>query len=64
MHGFIAWLNLDIGMDVCYFKGMDTYWKTWIQLGFPTYVILLVVVLMALSERSIRFTRIISKRIL
>ena len=64
MHGFIAWLNLDIGMDVCYFKGMDTYWKTWIQLRFPTYVILLVVVLMALSERSIRFTRIISKRIL
>lgn len=61
MHGFIAWPYLDIGMDVCYFKGMDTYWKTWIQLRFPTYVILLVVMVMALSERSIRFTRVISK---
>lgn len=29
---FIAWLNLDIGFDTCFFEGMDTYWKhsyTW-----------------------------------
>ena len=62
LYVFISWLNLDIGFDVCFFKGMDTYWKTWIQLAFPTYVILLVILVILVSERSIRFTRLISKK--
>ena len=32
----IAWLNLEIGFDVCFFKGLDTYFKQWLQLLFPT----------------------------
>ena len=56
LYVFISWLNLDIGFDVCFFKGMDTYWKTWIQLAFLTYVILLVILVMLVSEHSIRFT--------
>ena len=39
----ISWLNLDLGIDTCYFPGMDTYIKTWLQLAFPTYVIFLVI---------------------
>ena len=62
VHTFVSWLTLDTGFDVCFFKGMDTYWKTWIQMAFPTYVILLVVVVMYLSDRSILFTRLISLR--
>ena len=31
----ISWLNLDLGIDTCYFPGMDTYIKTWLQLAFP-----------------------------
>ena len=34
---FISWLNLDLGIDTCYFPGMDTYIKTWLQLAFPAY---------------------------
>ena len=30
----VAWLNLDIGFDVCLFNGFDTYVKTWLQLAF------------------------------
>ena len=26
---FVAWLNLDIGIDVCFFNGLDAYTKTW-----------------------------------
>ena len=59
---FISWLNLDIGIDVCFFHGMDTYWKTWIQLAFPTYVICLVVLVIQLSKHSFRFTGLISKK--
>ena len=27
---FVAWLNLDIGLDVCFFDGLDTYTKIWL----------------------------------
>ena len=52
---FISWLNLEVGFDICFFKGMNTYWKTWLQLAFPGYIILLVVVIILVSERSARF---------
>ena len=39
---------------------MDTYWKTWLQLVFPTYVISLVVFIIFMSERSLTFTRLIT----
>ena len=37
-------LNIYDEMKVMFNKeGMDTYWKTWVQLAFPTYIIFLVV---------------------
>ena len=39
---FVSWLNLELGIDVCYVEGMDMYTKTWLQLTFPIYIILLV----------------------
>ena len=59
---FVAWLNLDIGIDVCFFKGLDMYTKTWIQLVFPVYIILLVVMVIVVSEHSLRFTTLIGKK--
>ena len=32
---FVAWLNLDVGFDVCFIDGLDAYTKTWLQLAFP-----------------------------
>ena len=32
---FLAWLNLNLGFDICLVKGIDTYMKTWLQLVFP-----------------------------
>ena len=58
---FIAWLNLDFGFNTCFFKGMDAYWKTWLQLAFPAYVIFLVAMVIFLSERSTRFGWLIGK---
>ena len=49
----ISWLNLKIGFDVCFFEGLDMYWKTWLQLAFPSYVILLVILITIVSEYSI-----------
>ena len=59
---FISWLNLEVGFNICFFKGMDAYWKTWLQLAFPTYLIFLVVMVIIISKRSARFTRLIGRR--
>lgn len=59
---FISWLNLEIGFDICVIKGIDTYWKTWLQLGSPVYIILLVIVIIFISSRSMKFSRLLSKR--
>ena len=34
----MAWLNLDVGIKVCSFDGMDAYVKTWLQPVFPIYI--------------------------
>ena len=35
---FIAWLNLDFGIETCFYNGLDAYSKTWLQLVFPVYI--------------------------
>ena len=34
---FIAWLNLDFGIETCFFNGLNAFWKTWLQFVFPFY---------------------------
>ena len=59
---FISWLNFDIGIDTCFFDGMDTYIKTWLQLAFPTYIIFIVVVMIQLSYHFDGFGRLLGKK--
>ena len=53
---FISWLNLELGIDTCYYPGMDTYVKAWLQLIFPAYVILLVILVIIISNYSGKFS--------
>ena len=59
---FIAWLNLEPGLDLCFISNLDAYWKTWLQLVFPTYVIFLVVMVILISEKSKRFSQLIGRK--
>ena len=59
---FVAWLNLDIGIDVCFIDGLDAYTKTWFHLAFPAYIISLVVMVIVVSEYSPRFAGLIGKK--
>ena len=59
---FVAWLNLDIGIDVCFIDGLDAYTKVWLQLIFPAYIISLVILVIIVSEFSPRFSTMIGKR--
>ena len=49
---FIAWLNLDFGVETCFYSGMDTYQKTWLQFAFPLYIWLLVGAIIVVSHYS------------
>ena len=59
---FISWLNLDIGIDTCFFKGMDAYWKVWIDLLFPAYLISLVILIIFISEKSSKFAWLLGRK--
>ena len=32
---FIAWMNLDLGFETCFYDGMTAYAQTWLQFAFP-----------------------------
>ena len=38
---FTSWLNLDLGIEICLFDGLDGYLNTWLQIVFPAYLFLL-----------------------
>ena len=59
---FVAWLNLDIGIDVCFIDGLDAYIKTWLQLAFPAYIISLVVMVIIVGKWSPKFAGLIGKK--
>ena len=58
---FISWLNLDFGFSICFYSGMTAYQKFWLELGFLFYLLLLGVLIVCLSRRSIWFTRVTSR---
>ena len=42
---FIAWINLDLGIESCFYDGMTIYAFTWLQFLFPFYVWFLIVLI-------------------
>ena len=51
LHMFLAWLNLDLGISVCLFDGLDGYIETWLQFIFPLYLWMIILVIIVLYER-------------
>ena len=56
---FIAWLNLDFGIETCFYNGMDTYSKTWLQFLFPVYIWVLIGLMILVSNHSHRFAKLL-----
>ena len=49
---FIAWINLDLGIEACFYNELDAYAKTWLQFVFPLYIWFLVIMIIGLSRFS------------
>ena len=58
---FIAWVNLDFGVETCFYSGMDTYQKTWLQFAFPLYIWLLVGAIIVVSHYSSTAVKVFGK---
>ena len=56
---FIAWMNLDLGFEACFYNGMTTYQQTWFQFAFPVYVWILIIVIILTSRYSITVSKLI-----
>ena len=54
---FIAWLNLDLGIETCFADGLNTYYRTWLQFVFPLYIWSLVGLLILVSRYSITVSK-------
>ena len=57
MKTFISFANLDLGIETCFYNGMDSYAKMWLQLFFPFYLIMMATLLIVTSRYSTRIQR-------
>ena len=59
LNQFISWINLDLGIETCFFDGMNSCYKTLLQFVFPFYLWFLIILIILLSQRFSKLSRII-----
>ena len=64
VYTFISLANLDLGIQTCFYNGMDEYAKIWLQLVFPLYLILIAMALIITSRYSTTIQRLTARRAL
>ena len=56
---FLAWMNLDLGFQTCFYDGLDAYALTWFQFAFPVYVWCIIGLIIFISRYSITVSKLI-----
>ena len=56
---FISWINMDFGIETCFYDGMESCGKTGLQFVFPVYLFMLIMLIIALSRWFSKFARLI-----
>ena len=60
----LSLLNLDLGIETCFYDGMDGYTKMWLQLVFPCYFMIIAFTLIIGSRHSSKLQRLTANRVL
>ena len=60
----LSLINLDLGIETCFYDGMDGYAKMWLQLAFPSYLMLIAFILIIGSRHSSKLQRLTANRVL
>ena len=63
-YAFISLANLDLGIQTCFYNGMDDYAKIWLQLAFPFYLMFIATLLIITSRYFITVQRFTARRAL
>ena len=58
---FTAWMNLDLGIETCFYNGMGAIGKTALQFVFPFYMWFLAGVIIYFSKNSSLITKLVGK---
>ena len=61
---FISLANLDLGIQTCFYNGMDDYAKMWLQLAFPFYLIFIATLIIITSRYSTTIQKLTARRAL
>ena len=59
---FIAWVNLEFGIETCFVKGLTAFWKTWLQFLFPLYILSITGLIILAARYSSRLTKLFGNR--
>ena len=55
----LSWLNLDFGINMCFYNGMDRYVKEWLQFVFPFYVWAIIIVIILICQISSKVSKLV-----
>ena len=61
---FVSLANLDLGIQTCFYNGMDDYAKMWLQLAFPFYLIFIATIIVIATRYSTTIQRLTARRAL
>uniref|UniRef100_A0A1X7U274 Right handed beta helix domain-containing protein n=1 Tax=Amphimedon queenslandica TaxID=400682 RepID=A0A1X7U274_AMPQE len=53
----ISWINLDFGFEICFYNGMDSSAKQWLQFAFPLYLWIIIIIIIQLCKRYGKISR-------
>ena len=64
LYTLMSLANLDLGIQTCFYNGMNDYAKMWLQLAFPFYLIFIATSLIITSRYSTTIQRLTARRAL
>ena len=59
---FISWVNLDLGIETCFYSQMGSQTKVLLQLVFPAYLFILIFLIIIMSRYFNLFAELLSNR--
>ena len=61
LYKFVSMLNLGVGSEMCFYRGMDAYGKSWLLLVFPFYILILSMLIIIVSHYSTKVSKLLGR---
>ena len=61
---FISWINLHLGIETCFFDGMDSCSETSLQFIFPAYIWFILILIIILLRYSSKVVQLVGRQVI